>query len=493
MSLVILGEFLQARGPVRMAAVTALMACWWVTEAIPLAATSLLPLLCLPLLGLLDGESTAALYVNSTIFLFLGGFMLGRCMETWGLHRRVALRILAAVGTGPREIILGLMLATASLSMFISNTATVVIMLPIALAVLHHVEEKLGREAARGFSVALLLGIAYAASVGGMATLVGTPPNLAFQRIFALSFPEAPPIGFGMWLLLGLPLAAVLLLCIWLLLTRLLLPMPAGIGLERGDLKSQAASLGAMSFEEKTILAVFATTALLWTFRLDLQLGSFTLPGWSRLLPKESGVDDGTVAMTMALLLFLVPTRSDRRGGSVMPRDVFLRLPWDVVLLFGGGFALAAGFHHSGLSELVARQATVLAHVPPFLAVLATCATLTFLTEFASNTATVQLFLPILAAAAVAMQLHPLFLMVPATLSASCAFMMPAGTPPNAMVFGSGRLRVADMARVGFWINLLGILVISVAFFALGERVFHTGHGRDLPAWSQETAAAARP
>jgi sodium-dependent dicarboxylate transporter 2/3/5 len=492
-SLLILGEFVNATGPLRMAAVTALMACWWVTEAVPLAATSLMPLLCLPLLGVLDSESTASLYVNSTIFLFLGGFMLGRCMEAWGLHRRVALGILGQVGTGPRAVVLGLMLATAVLSMFISNTATVIIMLPIAMAILQQVEERSTGEEQRAFSVAVLLGIAYAASVGGMATLVGTPPNLAFQRIFSLSFPEAPPIGFGMWLLLGLPLSLLLLGSIWLALTRLFCRLPSDIGIGKKDLRAQAAGLGPMGFEEKVILAVFVTTALLWTFRLDLRLGSLVVPGWSRLLPATSRIDDGTVAMAMALLLFLVPVRHGNRRGSVMPRDVFLRLPWDVVLLFGGGFALAAGFQRSGLSELVAQQATALAQVPPFLAVLATCTTLTFLTEFASNTATVQLFLPILAASAVAMHMNPLFLMVPATLSASCAFMMPAGTPPNAMVFGSGRLRVADMARVGFWINLLGILLISSVFYVFGARVLNAGHAADLPVWVQEAPSVAPP
>ncbi|MFQ5600645.1 MAG: SLC13 family permease, partial [Candidatus Krumholzibacteriia bacterium] len=457
----------------RMGAVAVLMASWWISEAVPLAATALLPLVLYPLLGIQSGKETAPVYVNSTIFLFVGGFMIARCMEAWALHRRIALRIVRLVGSGPTRVVLGLMLASAFLSMFISNTAAAVIMLPIGLAIVLQLEDRAGRDATAGFAAALMLGIAYACSVGGIATLVGTPPNLAFQRILAITFPEAPPVSFGQWLLMGLPLSASFLVAIWLLLTRVFFHLPKHVELDRGTLDVEYSRLGRMRYEEKVVFAAFITTALLWTFRNDLRLGFVTLPGWSNLLPSSKLVDDATVAVCMALLLFLVPARSpEARGGAVMPANIFSRLPWDIVLLFGGGFALAAGFQNSGLSELAGRLFSGLVGVPAILVVVAVCTMLTFLTEFTSNTATTQLLLPILASVAVAMQINPLLLMVPAALSASCAFMMPVATPPNAIVFGSGRLRIADMVRAGFWINLLGIVLITLVFYVLGTSVF---------------------
>jgi len=454
----------------RMASVAALMAVWWITEAIPLFATALLPLVLFPLLGIQDGGSTARAYANSTIFLFLGGFMIAVTMERWNLHKRMALFIITSVGGGPSRIVLGFMVASAFLSMWISNTATAVMMTPIALAILLEMESGLGPRRTRPFSLALLLGIAYACSVGGMATLVGTPPNLAFARIYAQTFPEADPIGFGRWMLLGVPAAALLLPVIWLLVTRVLIRIPRDVVVDRDVLRAERAALGPVRFEERVVLAVFAATAVLWVFRVPLEIGPVTVPGWSQLLPFPDLIDDGTVALVAALSLFVIPSRNVPATAVAGP-DVVRRLPWHIVLLFGGGFALAGGFEESGLSALLGRQFEGLAEVPPVLLVLSVCLGITLLTEFTSNTATTQTILPILASVAVATGIHPLFLMVPATLSASCAFMMPVATPPNAIVFGSERIHIADMARAGVWINLAGAVLITTLFLTLGRAV----------------------
>jgi sodium-dependent dicarboxylate transporter 2/3/5 len=457
----------------RMAAVAVLMAVWWITDAIPLFATSLLPMVLYPLLGILSGRTTAPLYINSTIFLFLGGFLIALAMEKWSLHRRIALFIIRRVGGGPPRLILGFMIAAAFLSMWISNTATAIMMVPIGMAIVLQLERRFGRADSRVFTLGLMLGIAYACSIGGMATLVGTPPNLAFARIYEISFPGNEPISFGTWFTLGLPLAAVLLVAVWLLLTRVFFKVPGHLAVDRAVVDREYAELGPPSYEEKAVLAVFSLTALLWVFRNPLVLGPVTVPGWSGLLAHPDLIDDGTVALFMALVLFLVPTRSRDAGfPTLMGADGVRDLPWGIVLLFGGGFALAQGFQVSGLSDLIGGKFSSLAGLHPLVAVGCTCLVLTFLTEVTSNTATTQMILPILASLSVEMQVDPLMLMIPATLSASCAFMMPIATPPNAIVFGCGRIRIAEMARVGFFLNLAGVLVISTLFYLLGPAIF---------------------
>jgi len=472
----------------RLAAVAALMATWWITDAIPLFATSLVPLVLYPVLGILSGKATAPIYVNSTIFLFIGGFMIALTMEKWNLHRRIALTIIRLIGGSPSRIILGFMIAAAFLSMWISNTATAVMMIPIGMAIILQLEEEFGREKVHTFSVALMLGIAYACSVGGIATLVGTPPNLSFTRIFQIMFPDAPAVEFGRWILLGIPVCVLMLAVIWFVLTRIFYRTGSEIAVNPQIVETEYERLGPISFEEKAVLVVFALTAVLWVFRKPLDFGLFSLPGWSGLLPFPELLDDGTVAIAMAMVLFFIPTRSpDAQSASVMDRDVIPRLPWGIVLLFGGGFALAQGFQVTGLSTLIGNQFGGLAGTSPFVMTILICLTLTFLTELTSNTATTEMILPILAAVAVAMRVHPLLLMVPATLSASCAFMMPVATPPNAIVFGSGRIRIAEMARVGVVLNLIGALVITVLFYLVGTHVF----GIDFAVFPEWAAAVA--
>ena len=467
----------------RLAAVALLMAIWWVTDAIPLFATALMPLVLYPLLGIMSGHDTAPIYFNSTIVLFLGGFMIALTMEKWDLHRRIALNIIHAVGGGPARIVLGFMVAAAFLSMWISNTATAVMMVPIGLAICLQIESEAGREGAKHLSVGLMLGIAYGCTVGGLTTLVGTPPNLSFVRIFQILFPDAPAIAFGQWLIMAFPVGLIMLIVSWFLITHVLHRVPEGVTIDHKVVERERQGLGAISFEERAVLGVF---------RVDLELGFLTVPGWSRLLPDAALIDDGTVAITMASILFFIPARNPKDGATrVMGPDVIPRLPWNIVLLFGGGFALAAGFQETGLAQLIGNQFEVLGSLPVFMMILLVCVSLTFLTEFTSNTATTEMILPILASVAVVTGTHPLVLMIPATLSASCAFMMPVATPPNAIVFGSDRITVGEMARAGIFLNLIGVLVIATIVFTVGLHVFDIDPAV-VPEWARSMAEGVR-
>ena len=388
-------------------------------------------------------------------------------------------------------MVLGFMVAAAFLSMWISNTATAVMMVPIGLAMILQIEEEFGKDRTHAFSVGLMLGIAYSCSVGGLMTLVGTPPNLSFIRIYQILFPDAPAIAFGQWMIMALPLGVVLLAVAWLVITRVFYRAPSDLTVDRGVVRKERAALGPLTFEEKVVMGVFAATAVLWVFRVDLQLGLVTIPGWSRLLPFPDLIDDGTVAITMASILFFVPTKNRSRGDQrVMGPDVIPRLPWNIVLLFGGGFALAAGFQRTGLAQILGDQFQAMSSLPTFALILLVCLTITFLTELTSNTATTEMILPILAAIAVATDTHPLILMIPATLSASCAFMMPVATPPNAIIFGSGRLSVGEMARVGLVLNLVGALLIATVVYTLGPLVFDIDPSV-LPEWATSLASGA--
>jgi len=473
-----------------MAAVAALMAVWWISDAIPLYATALLPLLLYPLLGILKGKTIAPIYINSTIFLFIGGFMIALTMEKWKLHRRIALFIIRLIGGGPARIVLGFMLAAAFLSMWISNTATAIMMVPIGLAIVLQMEERFQQVETHNFTVGLMLGIAYACSMGGVATLVGTPPNLSFARIFEITFPEAPPITFGSWFMMALPISVIMIGLIWLLLTKVFFRVSPHLKVDPLIVDKEYHKLGKMSFEEKAVLTVFSLTALLWVFRNKLVVGAVTIPGWSQLLPYPDLIDDGTVALFMAMVLFLIPSRSKEADSpSLAGAGVIKQVPWNIVLLFGGGFALAKGFQVTGLSALIGNEFAGLAGMSPVIMIVFVSFGLTFLTELTSNTATTEMILPILASVGFAMQANPLILMIPATLSASCAFMMPVATPPNAIVFGSGRVKIAEMAKVGFFINIIGIIVITIYFYTVGAGLM----GIDLnvfPDWARQIGAS---
>lgn len=465
----------------RCAAVAALMAFWWLSEAIPIAATAMLPVMLFPLLGVSPGKVVAASYFNHVIFLFLGGFMVAIAMQKWQLHRRIALKIITTIGFSPNRIVFGFMAATAFLSMWISNTATAMMMVPIAIAVIAKLEENGGENGKSKLAVPLLIGIAYAASIGGTATIIGTPPNLAFVRLFAINFPEAPDVSFAKWLMFALPFSLLFLVVAWKVLMLVFARRMNASEADPSVLSDEKKRLGKMSYEEKVVAFAFALLAVLWIFRSDIRLGAFTIPGWSNLFPEAGYIDDGTVAITVAMLLFWIPSKS-RPGKRILRWKDAVALPWGIVLLFGGGFALATGFRDSGLSVWVGSQLAGLEMFHPIVIIIGISLAMTFLTELTSNTATTEMILPIIASLAVAIQVNPMLLMIPAALSASCAFMLPVATPPNAVVFGTNRISIGQMARTGIILNIIGVILVTAVVYFLAPLVFNISPS-NYPAW----------
>ncbi|MGA9325711.1 MAG: DASS family sodium-coupled anion symporter [Salegentibacter sp.] len=433
--------------------VTLWMALWWITEVIPIAATALLPIILFPLTGAVSIGSTTASYGHKYVFLYLGGFILAIAIEKWSLHKRIALSIIRLIGTNIRYIILGFMVSTAFLSMWISNTATSVMMLPIGTAIISQLKEnpKTSKDDISKFGKALMLAIAYSASIGGIGTLIGTPPNLVFAGIVEELY--GIQISFLKWALLGIPISIFLLIVCWKYLTRFAFDFrrakfPGG----RTEISRLWESQAPMSSQEKKVLIIFAATAFCWISR------SFIL---QPLLPF---IDDTIIAITAGITLFIVPAG---KGETLLNWDEAVKIPWGIILLFGGGMALAKGFSETGLAEWIGGQLINLQNLPLFLLVLLLVASVNFLTEVTSNLATTAMLLPVLAPIALGLELHPYLLMVGATLAASCAFMLPVATPPNAVVFGAGYLRIPDMIRTGLWMNFFSILIISLIVYFL--------------------------
>ena len=468
-----------------MAAVATLMAVWWVFEVVPIPVTALLPLVLLPALGVAELGTVSASYGKSTIFLFLGGFILALGLQRSNLHRRIALAIMGAVGTKPSRLVLGFMVASASLSMWISNTASVMLMMPIGLSVLEEISER-GVPKARvaTLGTAIMLGIAYAADMGGMATLVGTPPNMVLLEMQGDLFDGAPTIGFGQWFLMGLPLAVVFLFFGWLLLSFVLFRMGSEPIAGSGQALVEARrALGRMTRDERLAGLVFGLTAVLWMTGADINLSpQLYIPGWRGALGLEQ-VGDPSVAIAGAIVLFMLPS-AVRPGEMLMDWETARKVPWGILLLFGGGFALAAGFKTSGLSVTIGQALTQFEGAPPVVLALIVCLAITFLTELTSNTATTNLVLPILASAAASLGVDPRVLLIPATLSASCAFMMPVASPTQAIVFGSGYVSIKQMVRAGIWFNLLGVLLVMLVFFLIGTSVFDVAPSV-VPDWAR--------
>ncbi len=444
----------------RMAAVAIMMSIFWITEAIPLAATALLPLTLFPILGIASSKATASQYMNSTVFLLIGGFMIALAMQKWNLHKRIALNVLALFGGQPLLLVLGFMLATAGLSMWISNTATTLMMLPIALAIISRYEKFLSTRQAHQFTLGLLLSIAYSASIGGMMTLVGTAPNLVFARFYQLISNES--VGFAQWMLIAVPIGVSMLVVLFAIISVLFLrKLPNSSDLKQ-LVETEKNQLGKTSSAEKAVLIVFIITATLWITRKGIKVGDLFVQGWSGYLSFGKMIDDGSVAVAMATLLFFIPAKGKKgEKGFLLDKDVFSELPWSIVLLFGGGFALAFGFSESGLSTYLAEQLQGLKTVSLPVLILSVSAGMNLLTELTSNTATTQLVMPILLSTAKVLEISPVWLMLPAVLSASCAFMFPVATPPNAIIFGSGKITVLEMIRVGFILNVFAIVIIS--------------------------------
>lgn len=457
-----------------------LMAIWWITQAVPISVTSLLPVALFPLFGIMNGKEVSSTYFNHVIFLFIGGFLVALAMEKWNLHKRIALKLLMLVGSKPSNILFGFMLATAFLSMWMSNTATAMMMIPIVLSVLHGLKDQIKGEK---YQIGLLLGIAYSASVGGIATLVGTPPNLSFTRIFSIIFPDAPEINFVTWFIFAVPLSIILFVIIYFWLLYLYNPKDKIAISPKSILRDQYKNLGPASFEEKFIFGVFLSMALLWISHSGFNIGSFSISGWSQWFPKPEYINDGTIAILMASILFVIPTPS-KKGGRILEGDVIGKLPWRIVLLFGGGFALASGFTESGLSMWFGDQLKWISSYPPLIVVFCIALLMSFLTELTSNTATTEMLLPILAGLAVSIEVNPLLFMLPATFAASLAFMLPVATPPNAIVFGTNKLQIRDMIRTGFLINIISVIIISIWIFYLAPYFFGMNF-LDFPQWAK--------
>lgn len=466
----------------KMLAVVFLIIYLWMTEAIPLAITALIPIVLFPLLGIAKGQATASEYFNSTILIFLGGFLLSLTMEKWNLHKRIALSILKIVGTSPARILLGFMLATAFLSSVLSNVATTTMMFPIALAITSELLSNNQSTGSKNFAKGVMLGVAYASSIGGISTLIGTAPNLAFQGIFTQNFPDAPSITFSNWLVIGVPIAATMLIITWFVLSKLAFKFPKQLEISDDTINNELNKLGKMKYEEIIVAIAITTASMLWLFRSDIVIGDFIIRGWSGLFAFPKFIDDSTVAIAISSILFLIPAKN--RLHKIADIQLFTKVPWDIIILFGGGFALAMGFEESGLSESIGNLFSQVNFNNPIVLIFLVSFVVTFLTEMTSNTATTYTLLPILVSISSGLGVNPIILMLPATISASFAFMLPVATPPNAIVFSSGYIDIKDMMKAGLILNLIGavlitLILIYVSFPILGIDIY------TVPNWSK--------
>ena len=449
------------------AAIVLWMAIWWFTEAVPIAVTSLLPIVLFPLFGVMGSSDTLKEYANGTIFLFLGGFLIASGIARWHLDRRIALLTIRIVGTKPQQIILGLLLSTSFISAWVSNTATAAMMVPIALAVLKVVrstrEDLPIDRAEHNFGVCVLLAVAYGASLGGVLTLIGTPPNGIFARFVEQTYNV--PVSFIDWMLIAFPIVVVMIVATQLLMTKVLFrelvsELPGG----KDWVMHEYSKLGPMSRGEKIVLTVFVTAALLWCFGpviRGIQIGDMT---------PFKPLSDTVIAMGAGIILFIIPVDYKRGVHALDWSSASDTVAWDVLLLFGGGLSMAAAIQKTGLADIIGAQATFLSSLPEVAAISGLTTLTVFASEFTSNTALAATMMPLVAAVADSIGMHPEALLVATTFGASLAFMMPVGTPPNAIIFGTGRIRIAEMIRAGFWLNVCGIVVVTIicSVFSVG-------------------------
>ena len=467
------------------AAVTVLMVLFWITGVVPLEATALLPLVLFPALGILSPVKVAESYGNEVIFLFLGGFIIAMSMQRWGLHRRIALNIIRVVGTSPKRLVLGFMVATAFLSMWISNTATAMMMIPIAVAIILTIipgADKSLEGLNRGeqtLARCLIISIPYAATIGGIATIIGTPPNGIFISQLATIFPDAPTIDFFTWMKFGVPFAAIFLFLAWIWLT--LVPyrgMGSALPGARGIIREELTKLGPISTGERWTLIVFALTALGWIFEQTKEIDGFVIPGLDMIFP---GIKDSTIAIFGALLLFVLPV--DRKKGIfTMEWEWAVKIPWGILLLFGGGIALSSGFLESGLAATIVESLTLIHGLPIVLLLLIVALGVVFAGEIASNTAIAAILMPIMAVTAVSMGVNPIVLMMSAAVCASIGFMLPVATPPNAVAYGSGYINARDLLRSGWALDIIGVVLWIICLYTIV--LWALGVPLDIPAWA---------
>lgn len=441
-----------------MAALTVWMCVWWFSEAVSLAVTALVPVLMLPLLGISEVKQVAQQYTDSIIFLFIGGFMLAFAIEKWNLHKRIAFRILTLVGTKASTILFGVMLTSFLISNWISNTATTVMLFSAVYALIHETRDYIEKHSGK-FAAAMLLGLAFSATIGGMATPVGTPPNMYFFKAFHEAFPEKE-LNFVTWSAIGFPLSFTFLLCCYFILNLYFIQGKVKLKMNAGYFKEELRKLGPMSYEERTVFGISILAILLWLTRADINFESFQYKGWNHLFPYPNYFDDSLVALMAALALFLIPSTQDK-GKSLLEWEDAKKVRYDIILMFGSGFALAYGFEKSGLSHWLAGSLQVFKAVSPFLLILGICVVVTIISEFASNIASIQLVIPIMLALHKELEVDPLLLMMPATFAASLGFMLPVATAANTIVFGTKEIEMRDMLRVGIVLDTIGILLIS--------------------------------
>ncbi len=460
------------------AAVTVLIVIFWIMQPIPIEATALIPLVVFPLLGVLSVTEAAVPYADNVIFLFMGGFMIAMAMQRWNLHRRIALSIVPKTGASPTKLILGFMISTAFLSMWISNSATAMMMIPIAVAIIltvfPHKSPKEMDKQEKAFAGCLVLSIAYSAGVGGIATLIGTPANAIFASMLSKFYPDAPPVDFFTWMLFGVPFAALMILIVWLWLTKIAYrKMPKNLNNTKEILQKQVEELGPMGQGEKNTLFVFLFAALAWIFKDQKQIGSFIIPGINSLytagmLPFK--IEDCTIAIFCALLLFLIPV-SWKNHEFTLNWKWASRIPWGILLLFGSGMSLSAAFKASGLSAAIGETFTGIT-IPVILLVLLLAFAVMILTEFTSNTAVANIMIPIMTGVAAGLAVNPFILMITVAVASSLAFMLPVATPPNAVAYGTDYVNMRDMVTAGWSLNLIGIILFTILLFTLGFAVF---------------------
>ena len=439
---------------------TAWMAVWWVTECVPISVTALLPIVLFPLTGGMDLSTTTAAYGHKLVFLFVGGFLIALAIEKWHLHKRLALNIIRITGSNKSRVILGFMLATAFLSMWISNTATSIMILPVGLAIISQLKDdpKTVENENEVFGKSLMIAIAYSASIGGMATLIGTPPNMVLAGVVEESY--GIKLNMFDWMKFGVPLSSFLLIICWLYLTKIAFKFKnEEFSAGRDEIQRQIKKLGRFSNEEIKVLIVFTLTALGWIFRGSIET----------IFPM---IDDTIIAIFFAVTLFIIPTKNQKTNTTLLVWNDTVKLPWGILILFGGGMAIASAFGKSGLALWIADLLQNLNDVSLFLIILIIVTSINLLTEVTSNMATTAMLLPVLVTIALAIDVHPYFLLVAATLAASCAFMLPISTPPNAVVFGSGFLKIEDMFKKGVWMNLISIITITLVVYYTLPYVF---------------------
>ncbi len=439
---------------------TAWMAIWWVTECVPISVTALLPIVLFPLTGGMDLATTTAAYGHKLVFLFVGGFLIALAIEKWHLHKRLALNIIRVTGSNKSRVILGFMLATAFLSMWISNTATSIMILPVGLAIISQLKDdpKTVENENEVFGKSLMIAIAYSASIGGMATLIGTPPNMVLAGVVEESY--GIKLNMFDWMKFGVPLSSFLLFVCWLYLTKIAFKFKnEEFSAGKEEIHRQINKLGRFSNEEIKVLVIFTLTALGWIFRGSIET----------IFPM---IDDTIIAIFFAVTLFIIPTKNQKINTTLLVWNDTVKLPWGILILFGGGMAIASAFGKSGLALWIADLLQNLNDVSLFLIILIIVTSINLLTEVTSNMATTAMLLPVLVTIALAIDVHPYFLLVAATLAASCAFMLPISTPPNAVVFGSGFLKIEDMFKKGVWMNLISIITITLVVYYTLPYVF---------------------